>query len=351
MGMKKNLLTAVQLLITIALLWWIFRDPQQNEKLLTALKQANIWWFAPGLAALAGGLLLQAQRWIVLLKVQGIIINYWRALRLILIGMFFNLFLIGSTGGDIIKIFLIMKEAPQKKTGALLSVFIDRVIGVIALAAVSAVVIVLRWDDLMKHDVTRYGVGVASLILGGSFGFISVAWMVGHWNLTSKLPQWLPLREKIAEAAGAFTEYAKDGRSIGMAFLLSLPAHLLIFSTFYFGAKAFGAGLGLLSICCVMPIVATVTALPISVGGAGLREGLFIKILGALYATTEPIATLISLSGFMISVFWSLIGGALYLFYRSTNHDLANLADMAKTVDSLEAHIENNLDQGRPIKD
>jgi uncharacterized membrane protein YbhN (UPF0104 family) len=132
--MKRHALTAIQAIITIGLLWWIFRDPEQNQKLLAALEVANNWWLVPGLAALGGGLLLQAKRWLILLEVQGIVISYWRSLRILLIGMFFNLFLLGSTGGDIIKIFLIMREAPDKKAGALLSVFIDRVVGVLALA-------------------------------------------------------------------------------------------------------------------------------------------------------------------------------------------------------------------------
>ncbi len=344
--MKRHLLTAIQAIITIGLLWWIFRDPEQNQKLLAALEVANNWWLVPGLAALGGGLLLQAKRWLILLEVQGIVISYWRSLRILLIGMFFNLFLLGSTGGDIIKIFLIMREAPDKKAGALLSVFIDRVVGVLALAAVSTVVILLRWDDLMKYEVTRYGVFTAAVILGGSIGFIVVAWLTGRLDLATKLPLWLPARDKIAEAAGAFVEYSRAGKSVGMAFLVSIPAHLLMFSTFWFGAKAFSAGLNLLSIYCVMPIVATVTALPISVGGAGLREGLFIKILGALYATPEPIATLVSLSGFLMQVFWSLIGGAIYLAYRSTEH--TPLAEIEKSVVDLEKRVEQNIEAGRP---
>ena len=168
----------------------------------------------------------------------------------------------------------------------------------------------------------------------------------GRLDLATKLPHWLPARDKIAEAAGAFVEYARAGKSVGLAFLISIPAHLLMFSTFWFGAKAFAAGLNMLSVYCVMPIVATVTALPISVGGAGLREGLFIKILGALYSTPEPIATLVSLSGFMMQVFWSLIGGAIYLTYRSTER--ASLTEMETSVDDLEKRVEHNIEAGRP---
>ena len=343
--MKRHLATALQAAVTIGLLWWIFRNPEQNRKMLEALGGADAWWLLPGLVALLCGLLLQAQRWIILLRVQGIFIGYLRSLRILLVGMFFNLFLLGSTGGDIIKIFLIMREAPEKKAGAFLSVFIDRVVGVLALAAVSAVVILLRWDDLMAHNVTRYGVATAGAILGGTIGFIVAAWFTGRFNLASKLPRWLPAHDKLVEAAGAFVEYARAGGAVGKAFLLSLPAHILMFSTFWFGAKAFESGLNLLSIYCVMPIVATVTALPISIGGAGLREGLFIEILGALYSTPEPVATLVSLSGFMMQVFWSLVGGAVYLGYRSSQK--APLADMEASVAELEHGIERDIEQGR----
>lgn len=346
--MKRNLLTALQVAITAGLLWWIFRDPEQNRQMLDALKEADAWWLLPGLVALGGGLLLQTQRWIILLRVQGIFIDFMRGLRIVLVGMFFNLFLLGSTGGDIIKIFLIMREAPDKKAGALLSVFIDRVVGVLALSAVSLVVILLRWRDLMAHELTRYGVATAGIILGGSLAFIVVAWITGRFNLAARLPRWLPAHDRIVEAAGAFVEYARAGGSVGKAFLLSIPAHLLMFSTFWFGSKAFSAGLGLLAVYCVMPIVATWTALPISIGGAGLREELFINILGTLYGTPKPVAALVSISGFMILVFWSLVGGLVYLLYRSHHKGEPAVREMLHSVEQLEKTVENNIEKGRP---
>ena len=347
--MKKYILTVIQLLITAGLLWWIFRNPDQNQKLLAALKTANLWWFLPGLLAIGAGVLIQVERWLLLLRVQGIVVSFSRALRIVLVGMFFNLFLIGATGGDIIKIFLIIREAPLKKAGAHLSVFIDRMVGLLALAVISAVMILCHWDALISHDFTRLVVITVAIILGGSLGFILVAWLVDRLHLTTRLPQWLPARAKIVEAASAFAEYARSGKSVTYAFLLSLPAHFLFFSTFYFGAKAFSAGLDLSNLFCVSPIVSTVTALPISVGGAGLREALFIKILGGLYSTPESIATLISLSGFMMTVFWSLVGGAIYLLYRSSNHDLPHMADMQGAVETLEHQVEANAASGHKL--
>ena len=347
--MKKHILTAIQLLITAGLLWWIFRNPDQNQKLLVALDTANLWWFLPGLVAIGAGLLIQVERWRILLRVQGIVVSFSRALRIILVGMFFNLFLIGATGGDIVKIFLILREAPHKKAGALLSVFIDRIVGLLALAAISAAMILFHWDSLISHEFTKWVVVAVAIILGGSLGFVLVAWLVDRLHLTSRLPQWLPARARIAEAATAFAQYARSGKSVTLAFLLSIPSHFLFFSTFYFGAKAFRSGLELSNLFCVSPIVSTVTALPISVGGAGVRETLFIEILGGLYSTPESIATLISLSGFMMTVFWSLVGGAIYLVYRSTNHDLPHMADMEGAVETLEHEVEANAASGHKL--
>ena len=346
--MKKYLLPVIQILITVGLLCWIFRDPDQNRKMLEAIGKAKadggLWWFLPGIAALGLAVLLQTWRWMILLRVQEITVSFSRALRIIFSGMFFNLFLLGSTGGDVIKIFFIMRETPDKKAGALLSVFIDRVVGVLALATVSAVVILARWDELLKS--APMGVLTVALILGGSLGFIFAAWLVDRLNLTSKLPHWLPMHDKVVEAAAAFSQYAKAGRAVGKAFLLSLPAHLLIFSTFYFAAKAFSAGLSLIGVFCVMPIVSTVTALPISLGGAGVREGLFITLLGALYQTPKEIAMSISISGFLIVVFWSLTGGLVYLLYRSSSPGGPTISDMEKSVEEEEHIIEANAERG-----
>lgn len=351
--MKKILLPIIQILITIGLLWWIFRDPGQNRKMLEAIGKARndggLWWFVPGILALGLAMLFQTWRWTILLRVQNITVSFSRALRIMFSGMFFNLFLLGSTGGDVIKIFFIMREAPDKKAGALLSVFIDRVVGLLALATVSAVVILLRWSDLMRA--APWGVLTVALILGGSLAFIFAAWLVDRLHLTSRLPHWLPLHAKIAEAATAFSQYAKAGGAVGRAFLLSLPAHLLIFSTFYFAAKAFNAGLSLINIFCVMPIVSTVTALPISLGGAGVREGLFITLLGDLYGTPKEIAMSISISGFLMLVFWSLVGGLVYLLYRSSNPGSAKLSEIEKTVDAFEHQLEDDAERGFKSED
>ena len=90
----------------------------------------------------------------------------------------------------------------------------------------------------------------------------------------------------------------------------------------------------------IMPIANTIACIPISIGGTGVREGLFVKLLGGLCDIPESIAKLVSLTGYSVLVFWALIGGVVYLLYRPSEH--AKLAQIEKEVSSLEHEIATN---------
>src|SRR6202035_5188075 len=92
-----------------------------------------------------------AIRWQILLRVQGIRLNFFRLAGLFLIGMFYNQFLPGGTGGDIIKSYLLLKETAHHKAGALLAVVFDRLIG---LVTITVTLVTLRFDLLWRTPVT-----------------------------------------------------------------------------------------------------------------------------------------------------------------------------------------------------
>jgi uncharacterized membrane protein YbhN (UPF0104 family) len=87
--------------------------------------------------------------------------------------------------------------------------------------------------------------------------------------------------------------------------------------------------------------VAVITAIPISVSGIGVRESLFVSLL-APFGVTAAVATLISITGFLINTMGSLAGGLVFLFYRSSRDEAINLRDMQRAVDQLEGEIEQS---------
>jgi uncharacterized protein (TIRG00374 family) len=339
--MKKTLLTVLQIAVTIGLLWWVFHDPERRREMLDAAKLANVWWLAAGVLVFFLCTIVATARWKILLAVQDINMTWLRTWQLFMIGMFFNLFMLGSTGGDVVKMFLTMREARNNKAAALLSVFMDRVIGMLALIFLSVGFLYFRYD-LLNHaegsstllNLLLWFMAAALLIIVGMFAVSALGWV--HY-----LPQWTPLRGRIVEISAACHMYAKGWRLTIWAFLISFPLFGMFFTTFYCAARAFTDQLGIVDIFSVMPIVAVITAIPISVSGIGLRESLFVSLL-APFGVAAAIATLISVTGFLINTLGSLAGGLVFLFYRSSTHESINLRDMQKEVDRLEDQIEHS---------
>jgi uncharacterized protein (TIRG00374 family) len=339
--MKKILLTVMQIAVTIGLLWWVFHDPERRREMLAAIKLANLWWLGAGVLVFFFCTIVATARWKILLAVQGINMTWLRTWQLFMIGMFFNLFMLGSTGGDVVKMFLTMREARNNKAAALLSVFMDRVIGMLALIFLSVGFLYFRYD-LLNHaegsstllNLLLWLMAAALLIIVGMFAVSALGWV--HY-----LPQWTPLRGRIVEISAACHMYAKGWRLTIWAFLISFPLFGMFFTTFYCAARAFTDQLGIVDIFSVMPIVAVITAIPISVSGIGLRESLFVSLL-APFGVAAAIATLISVTGFLINTLGSLAGGLVFLFYRSSTDESINLRDMQKEVDRLEDQIEHS---------
>src|SRR5205823_14406492 len=105
---------------------YVFHDPKKLHQMREALEQADYPWVVAAVGAYIVVEIAAALRWQILLRVQGIYLSWARLSGLFLIGMFFNQFLPGGTGGDIIKSYLLLKETPDKKAGALLAVLFDR---------------------------------------------------------------------------------------------------------------------------------------------------------------------------------------------------------------------------------
>src|SRR5213596_2021814 len=163
--MKKVFVTALQLAVTIALLIWVFHDPEQRHKMGKALQEADYRWVAAAIAAYVIVEIAAAIRWQILLRVQKIRLNVPRLTGLFLIGMFYNQFLPGGTGGDIRKSYYLLKETPDKKAGALLAVVFDRFIGLVALVAITGTLIGLRYDFLSQTTETRQLLWILLLVL------------------------------------------------------------------------------------------------------------------------------------------------------------------------------------------
>src|SRR5438270_858367 len=262
--MKKILVTLFQVSVTIGVLYWVYHDPSRRAQMAEAIRNAEYRWVGMGILAYAVVEIAAAFRWQVLLKVQKIHLTLPRLSGLFLIGMFYNQFLPGGTGGDIIKSYLLLKETPDRKAGALLAVVFDRFIGLVALVAITATLVSLRYDLLSQTPETRQLLWLLLIVLGISITGLLASFIISGFNLFHLLPHKFPGREKLIEIAAAYHLYARHWFATLVAFGASLVAHLATFTTFLCAAYALRADVPVTSFFAVMPIERTISALPIS---------------------------------------------------------------------------------------
>src|SRR5213075_751055 len=338
--MKKVLATVFQLSVTVAVLYWVYHDPNRRAQMAEALRNAEYRWVLMSMLAYLVVDAAAAFRWHVLLKVQNIHLSAPRLTGLFFIGLFYNQFLPGGTGGDIIKSYYLLKETPGKKAGALLAVVFDRFIGLVALVAVTATLISLRYEFLSQKPETRNLLWLLLALLGASVTFLVSTFVISGFKLLHSLPARFPGRDRLIEISAAYHLYAHHWRATLVAFVASVVAHLATFTTFLCAAYALGAPVPLVNFFAVMPVERTISALPISFAGIGLREKVLQIMLNGLCGVPEAKAILIGSLSFLIILVCCLPGALVYLFYKpSRPAPPVSLREMEEEVVTLEHEL------------
>jgi uncharacterized membrane protein YbhN (UPF0104 family) len=236
---KKALLWILQFGITAGLLWWVFHDPVKQQALRDAVQQADWKWLVAGVAAYGMFELLAGVRWQILLRVQGIRISWWRMYGLLMVGLFFSLFIPGGTGGDLVKGYYLLKEAPVgRKTSAALSVVMDRLLGLLGVALLTGTITAWRWDWLTSDPIARNYIYTGMGVLGVCIGGMLLAGVISAFRLVHRLPDRLPGRNFLASLTGAYALYGKAWLATLAAIIISVIAHCAHYTTFWCTSRA-----------------------------------------------------------------------------------------------------------------
>jgi uncharacterized protein (TIRG00374 family) len=263
-------------------------------------------------------LAITAWRWSILLRVQNIVISFGRAFELCLVSHFFNAFLFGVTGGDMIKIYYATKTAPETKEAAGLSVVVDRLIGLAALLVFAVILCAGQYDFLNANAETRAAVwcvlaiAAAAVALGVVSLFLPV---LKNWAMRRGWWQRLPLRGLLERLLDAYLRYHSAWGANIEALVLSFFNHSCNFVMAYCVARALHLDVPFWPFLSILPIINLLIALPISISGLGVREGLSVLFFSLLGYDREHAMTF-SLTLFFLMLIWSLIGGLLYLRYE-----------------------------------
>jgi hypothetical protein len=293
--------------------------PQVNEGIVRIVRGSDRGLLLLGV--LVFGLIAQfgVWRWWLLLRSQGIRISFWTAHKLTFVGFFFNNVVPGPTGGDVVKAVYVSRGLPRR-TPAFVTVIVDRVLGIVALALIALAVLVTRLDDPAYREMGWFILGFLGAIAVGMVVVFSrrVRAFLRVDRLLARLPDTGILR-RIDEAVVAWRGHKG---TLAWALLLSFANQLSIQGMMWILAEGLhfatrgGEPVSAADFMFVLPVAFIGTALPVLPGGWGVRETLFAVCFHFVGVHRNPAVALSVMNG-MAQLAWSLLGGVYFLLGRA----------------------------------
>ena len=281
---------------------------------------AHPLWLVAALFVTLISILLCGTRFYFLLRLQKIPLSYFRTLHLTFVGFFFNLFLIGSTGGDAIRLFYLLRWFPHQKARATLSILLDRVFGVAALFGL-ALLFLPGTADRLRSDPAFTPLASALPWLGplGAF-LLLLGFLIPSFLPNLPIPKNLPGRAVLIDLLHGLRDTMHGGWLTVAAVAVAISVHLFSFAGATLLARALDLPINYSLAGLILVLIFSASALPISVSGHGVREGVMIFLFLHLGLGTDPESAIAySILIYGLGLFWSLGGGIAYLTLRSPN--------------------------------
>jgi uncharacterized protein (TIRG00374 family) len=345
--MKKQLTTLLRVLVSFGILAYLFNSIFQKEaadyfvahqidpakisqweriRIVWTVGPEHLWevfqtisvgWFLAGVGFFGIVCWVGTERWRLIMRVQGLELPFRRALSIFFVGHFFNAFMLGATGGDVVKAWYAAKETHHKKTEAVMTVLVDRLIGLLALFVIVLVMMGLNYHRVFDDPKLRKAAYVALIVVVATVSLTVVGFYRSfsrHFPFVRRWLEKMPKFETLRKMTKAYQVYATHPKVVGQTMLLSIGLHMAVMSSVWCIGRGLKLDIPYWDYLLYLPIINTIAAVPITVSGFGVREGMYVVFFGVLIGDAQAIS--LSLFGYATSLVWSVVGGGFYLTHR-----------------------------------
>ncbi|MBF0388268.1 MAG: flippase-like domain-containing protein [Candidatus Omnitrophica bacterium] len=304
--MKSALSFFGRFALSAVLLVWLFKYIDWKD-IINALKMADVrllcWAFAINF-------LIQIMclvRWILLMKALNLSASWGATFRYFFIGLFCNLFLPTSIGGDVVKA-IGMSRSVGNKAKVFASVVLDRLSGFGGLVVLALVAYIFGHQII---DAPAVMIPVVTLTLLS----LTIGFMLFHEKVYTFCYRIFTPIPRVHKAlmdmhADVVLMKARKRTAVGCVFI-SAMLQVMGAYMYYLIAVALGQQVSLMYFMVVAPIVCAVTFLP-SIGGLGVREVGWVYFL-ARVGVDKGVAASVSLISFFFVIVIGVLGGVFYV--------------------------------------
>ena len=311
---KSKSALLIKVIVSLGLLVWV-AGRLDTDALLAAILRADPWIFLAACGFVLVQYAIGTLRWYVLGRLTGASLSVWQTIRLFMAAVFFNQVLPTSIGGDAVRAWLASRQGiPLSRAAS--SVVLDRSAGLISLLFLMLLTGALFADAMPNPTMaTLVRVAPVCIVIAIVIGLATAettARLFDRWRFTA--PISIVLRD-----SGALW---RRGRGSALVFAISFCIHFLNATSLWLIARAIGLEIDYITLVGFLPPVILMMALPISIAGWGVREGVMVMLFTLLGQSGE--------AGLAASLLWggallaaSVACGAVWFVTRAPNETLS----------------------------
>ncbi len=287
----------------VALLIWSLPDVSLGE-IFPDPTPATFAWIAVSLVVLVGAFSLQALRWYQVSRTLEMAPSFRRLFAHVLAGEFISKALPTSFGGDVVRVIRQGNDADDY-ADAFASVSLERLTGWIVLPVISFIGLALDAELLSLGAPSTVVLLVNLLTLAG---LTALLWLAGHPRGAGRWLDRSGWRRYLGAVHLGIVEFRKAPANIGKVLGVGLGFQVLQCISVWACARALGLDEVSVVVCLAFfPPAAVLQNFPLSLGGLGVREAVFVFLFGAIGVSNSD-AIALGLLVYAVFVLASLAG-------------------------------------------
>jgi len=304
---RGRLFAGAKLAVTAVLIWFLI-DRISLETLSERIASLSAVGAALATACIAIQVVVATHRWRLVATAMEVLVGFAHAFRITIIGLFFNQTLPSAFGGDAVRIWLLTRDG--QKLGKSVNVVLgERVFALVTLVGLMGMTLPLFFQRI---DEPALEFAVSLFVAAGIAG--TALFVVAADTLTAILRRWR-LTRPFGDLAGDFRLLFTGWATIWPLWAWSIVNHFLTISAVYVLGQGLGAPLTFVDTLIAVPVVLLATALPVSIGGWGVREGVMVAMLSQ-FGVMAADALAISICLGLVKIAVELPGGIVWILDR-----------------------------------
>ncbi|MEO1470946.1 MAG: lysylphosphatidylglycerol synthase transmembrane domain-containing protein [Pseudomonadota bacterium] len=306
---RRRLFLAAKIAVSAGLMAWIL-SRADLAAVMDALAGVSPGWLVLAVVLQFTGSVLVTLRWRGLLAARGTEAPFLFLYSSALVAAFYRQFLPSIIGGDAIRGYDAWR-AGASPAAAALSLVVDRVLGLFALALFAILAAAFATGAAGALPGLELWIAAATLALCAAIAVLAGVLPPLSRDRAPRSGLAGKIADKLLSIIDALAAYRDARPALWRGIGLSVVVQGLVIVFYWTLGQALGLGLPFVAYLSVVPIAIVVMMAPITINGIGLREMIFVLLLG-LWSVDEAAALAFAWLEFATFLAFGLFGGIVH---------------------------------------